>query len=369
MKFNRRKIARVKCIFLSLLVLVSITGSARAEESKTYETFDEGGCGVEIGVYPNSPISIDSEEFVLDFSHITSLPDNTISANTKASYVLTNISSEEVYTSIAVPEVIRVSKVSVVRNEIDSFDSGRTIEIEGVAKNGLIYVNSEISDLKKNSVYSTEREILSNVDYMLCFDEAFSRYAITSEVDSMFSDVDSNGTPLGETEEYYVVDEEGELCLCSVVYNLKFEPGESKLISVSSEIKAEMERATKYTKWGTTYTFSFVGEPLESFSDVEDVRISFLFPEGNILPIVECDAARFLDDDVWTIHFKGKFEGFSLVLGERLTESQINDIYTSFGPGKIIMNVIEVVTATVVIFAVYFIYLSIKKRKASGIGR
>lgn len=369
MIINRRTIKRLKCFLLCLMLGVSITASAGAEESKTYETFEEGGCGVEIGIYPGSGISMDSEELVVDFSHITSLPENTISAYTRASYVLTNISSEEIYTSIAVPEVLRVSKVSVNRSEIETFDSGRTMEINGVAQGGFIYVNSEISELKKDSVYKTEREILSNVDYMLCFDEAFSKYAITSEADSVISDVDTNGTPLGETEEYYVIDPEGELCLCSVVYNLKFEPGESKLISVNSEIKGEMERPTKYTTWGTTYTFSFVGDPLNSFSDVDDVRISMLFPENNILPIVECDAARFLDDDVWTIHFKGEGGSFSLVLGEVLTESEINDIYTSFGPGRIIMNVIEVVTATAIIFAVYFIFVSIKKRRNSGIGR
>ncbi len=369
MRLNLKSGERIKCIALCLMLIVSIFGSASAEESKSYKTFEEGGCGVEIGVYPDSMISMDSEELVVDLSHVTTIPDDTISAYTKATYVLTNISSNEVYTAIAVPEIIKVSKVNTDRSEIEQFESGRTVEINGVSKAGIIYVNSTIADLKKDSIYNSEREILSNTDYSLCFDEAFSKYAITSETDSITGDVDSNGTPLGEREECYVVDPNGELCLCSVVYNLKFAPGESKLITVSSEIKAEMERATKYTKWGTTYTLSFVGEPLNSFSNVDDVRVSFLLPENDLLPIVECDAARFLDDDVWTIHFKGEAGDFSIVLGEKLTESQIDDINTSYGAGRIILNVIEVVTATAVIFAVYFIFVSIKKRRASGIGR
>lgn len=367
----KKTVDRLVAVLMMLIVLsgLVIQPAKAAEKNKTYETFKEGTCCAEIGIVSENEISLDSEELILDYSHVKEPFGDLVTANTTANYILSNISSKEVYTSIAVPKLLKVKKVTINREEIESFESGESILVDGETVNGFIYVNSSMDKLRKDSVYETDREILSHVDYRVCFDEGFSMYAVTSEKESVNMESGESGAPLSDTVDYYVVSEDGELSLCSVIYNLKFIPGSSSVVTVTGSMSGEMSRATKYTEMGTTFSYSYVGENLESFYSVGDVKISFILPEGNILPLLECDAARYMENDVWTIHFKGSSSNFDFKLGEELTKEQINDIYTTFGPGKILINIVEVVTATVVVFSCYFLYYSVKKRKESGIGR
>lgn len=343
--------------------------TATEAEPGSYALFHEGTCGAEIGIVSDNVISLDSEELVFDFTGNEAPLGDIVTAVTKAEYVLTNISSKEVYTSVAVPELLRVKKVSVSKEEESDFYSGRSITADGAALNGLIYVNTTMDKLRQDSVYETDSEILSHVDYKVCFDEGFSMYALPSasgNIDKIYGNVQDTEN---ETTEYYVESGDGELCLCSVIYNLKFEPGESKTVLVEGSITGEMNRATKYTDKGTSYSYAFVGENLNRFYHVGDIRITFALPDGELLPLIECDAARYLDNDVWTVHLKGSGSNFSFTVGEILDEDQINDIYMSNGAGKILLIAAEFIGATLVILSGYYLYYSIKNRKKSGIGK
>ncbi|MGN0165381.1 MAG: hypothetical protein ACI39R_04300 [Lachnospiraceae bacterium] len=356
--------ARLLVVFLAITLSVS---PAYAEETPRYETFGQGTSGAEIGIMSDNEISLDSEELVFDFSSVKAPLGDEVSADIHASYVLTNTSSKEKYISIAVPRLIKVKKVTINREDEANFKSGQTILVDGEEADGLIYVNDTMERLRKNSIYDTDREILYYADYKVSFNEGFSLYG--KETDGALIPGKQSDAPLSETVDYYVEAEDGVLSLCSVIYNIKFEPGASRLIMVKSSMTGEMNRATVYTTMGTTYTFSYAGANINSFYNVGDVRITFILPDEDILPLLDCDTARFMDDNVWTVHFKGNGNNFSFTLGEELTKEQINDIYTAFGPGKIIINVVEVVAATIVIFSAYYIYYSVKKRKESGIGR
>lgn len=376
MKATDRKISvRILSVLMSVVMLTfSMISPAEAEtatkaEADTYATFMEGTCGAEIGIASDNVISLDSEELVFDFTGNKEPFGDEVMAVTKAEYVLTNTSSKEVTASIAVPELLRVKKVSVNRDEESAFASGRSIMVDGAAVNGLIYVNTTMDRLRKDSVYERDSEILSRVDYKVYFDEGFSMYARSSAADTVNKNYGIVQAPESETVDYYAESENGELCLCSVIYNLEFGPGESKTVRVEGSIAGEMNRATKYTDRGTSYSYAFVGENLNSFYHVGDIRIIFALPEGNSLPLIECDAARYLDNDVWTIHFKGGGNNFSFTVGEVLSKEEINDIYTSNGPGKILLTAAAFVGAALVILSGYYLYYSIKNRKKSGIGK
>lgn len=340
--------------------------NANHDSGKIYETYKEGTCGVEIGILSDNVIKLESESLVFDFSHVSAPLDDDLRAVTRANYVLTNTTSKEIRTSIAVPEILRLEKVTIEREEEDFFESGRSIMVDGESLNGLIFANTTIEKLRRDSVYDNFSEILSHVDYKVFFDEGFSLY---SEVLQEHSSGNASApTPENDTVNYYKVSDDGELYLCSVIYDLSFAPGESRTLEVTGSIMGEMNRATKYTDMGTSYSFTYVGDTLNSFYNIGEISITFALPEENLLPMLECDAPRYLNDDVWTIRYKGNTGNFTFTLGERLTKEQKNDIYTTFGPGRVLINVVEVFTATLVLVSGYYIFYSVKKRKESGIG-
>lgn len=366
-KINTVRALKKTAAFIMFFLLIVQT--AHAVDEKTYEIHKEGTCGAEIGIVTENCISLDSEELVIDFSHVIEPVGDEVKAGVNATYVLTNTSSEEVYTSIAVPKLVKVKKVTVERTEADGFVSGQTIMVDGEKINGLIYSNSTMEKLRKESVYDNDREILAHVDYKVCFDEAFSKYAVTDSSDAIIKETDSNGAPLSETIEYYIESDEGEFCLCSVVYNLHFAPNESKILTTTSDFTGEMSRVSRYTTEGTVFDFSYVGSNLNGFSHIEDVHITFILPDGDILPMIDCDAATYKENDYWTIHYKGDGVDFSFSLGEELTEDELNKIKTSHGSGKILTNIALAVGIMIVTSSALFICYSVKQRKESGIER
>ncbi len=327
-----------------------------------YRTHRDGTCGVEIGISSENKISLDSETLVFDFTEAAAPLGDEVNASVRASYVLTNASTKEENVSIAVPELLRLEKVTVKREEAQDFESGRSIIIDGKSVNGMIYANSKADKLLSDSVYDSMNETLASVDYNVFFEEGFSMYSYAASLEE-----NENNQPENDTADYYRESEEGELYLCSVIYNLNFEPGSSHSLEIESDILGEMNRATKYTDMGTSYTYLYIGENINSFYRVGDITVTFKLPESGILPMIECDAARYLDDGVWTVRYKGRGDNFSFTLGEKLTDEEITDVYTAFGKGKLIINAVEVVSATLVLVSAVYIGYTVKKRKESGI--
>jgi hypothetical protein len=343
--------------------------ASAAGAEKTYATSRDGTNVIEIGIDSDNVISLQSEKINYDFSAITEVLGDEVNCEIKRTYVLTNTSSKEVYVPIAVPELLKVEQVTVDDENKADFSSGCTIQVDGIEEEGLIYAASTVKKLKSTGIYDDFTDVLKHVDYSGYFTEAFTMYGITSETTSNTSGISSIGEiPESESKTYYQVSEEGEPTLCMVVYNLKFSANETHILHIQDTQTGDMSRPTKYSADGTTYTYELIGSNLNTFYNVGDIQITFTLPENNLLPILETSASRYLNDDVWTVHYVGEGKDFSVKLGTEITEDEINDINAESEVGRKFYNIISILGSFIIGASITFVIYTFRKRKQSGIG-
>jgi hypothetical protein len=340
-----------------------------AGAEKTYATAKDGTNVIEIGIDSNNVISLQSEKINYDFSAITEDLGDEVNCELKRTYVLTNTSSKDVFVPIAVPEILNVVQVTVDDDDKADFSSGCAIQIDGMEEEGLIYAASTVKKLKSTGIYDDFTDVLKHIDYSGYFTEAFTMYGITSDTISNTSGISSIGEiPESDSKTYYKVSEDGEPTLCMVVYNLKFSANETHILHLQDIQTGDMSRPTKYSAEGTTYTYELIGSNLNTFYNVGDIQITFTLAENNLLPILETSTSRYLNDDVWTVHYVGEGKDFSVKLGKEITEDKINDINAESVTGKRFYNIISIIGSIIIGASIAFVIYTFRKRKQSGIG-
>lgn len=356
---------KVKTVAVVLMLLSGLILTSCGKKDAEYKRKSEGNTVHELTIGSENSISVDNGNVVFDLTDAEyPFPDELV-CTVKKTFTLTNMSAAESYVPVARTMILKVSKVEADSESIKEFNSGSSIKVDGSDIMGLIYVNSTEKELIEKSVYDTLTETIENLDTKACYSEAAALYGITDK------DETENMIPgEGEKTALYIIDEEnGEPALCTVIYNLHFKEGESHVIVYEDEIIASMERPTVYSASGTTYEFSYLGEGINSFSNVGRISYIFNLPEKEGLPLISVDAAKFYDDGIWTVEVLGKGKNLCFKVGKQLTESEVADINSAFGIGRVLYNIVEVLTAALVIASAVYLTYSVKKRNQSGINK
>ncbi len=357
---KKSKVAAVMIILFCGLIMTSC-----GENDDKYKRKLEGNTVHDITAGNENNISVDSGNVVFDLADAKyPFPDELV-CKVKKTFTLTNMSAVESYVPVARTMVLNVVRIEIDSESIKEFKSGSSIYVDGNEVMGLIYVNSTEKKLLEKSVYDSALETIENIDTEACYSEAAALYGVNNE-----EETDNIIPGEGEKSGLYVIDEEnGEPSLCTVIYNLHFDEGESHVISYEDEITASMKRPTAYSVSGTTYEFSYIGEGINSFSNVGRISYVFNLPEDEKLPLISVDAAKFYNDGTWNVESLGKGKSFCFEVGKKLSESEVADINSAYGIGRILYNVVEVLTAAFVIASAAYLVYSIKRRNQSGISK
>ena len=341
-------------------------GTALAESSGKYIKKQDGGSGIEIGIGTDSMIVLDNENIAISFQKNGS---DELLAIVDSEYNLTNNESRRAYASIAVVKKLRVEAVGVPGAEEELFVSGEKLSVNDKELNGFIYPIDTQEKIVKKSAYKKYSDVLYHMEFSGYFDEAFARYGVTStEQHEKKLGEGLDGVPKRVEKQMWRVSETGEEKLCIMVYNLCFEPQESKLIKNTQKIQGSMERPTDISEKGTVFSFKYSGENLESFYNVKNIKASVNFDGVEEPESFKSEAPFYSDDGKPTLRFSGGDFRFEFSLGRELDKNEVYDIYAGEGYVRKILDAGAVIVTFIVVISAVFIVYSVKKRKKSGIG-
>jgi len=377
------KTARILSLLLVLVLTLTIMASARGgsayaasaatkatADAAGYPTFSDGTAFVELGISANNEIILENETMTVTFPNDKSAVEGEdLVATTHAEYELYNSDALTAYAAVAVVKVLKVEKVNLTAEEAAAFESGERIWAGDSLVNGLIYDVDTLEHIERDSAYQTQAEAMANLEYSAYLDEAFTKYGITSLSEHERATI-TTGKSVLETQpaDYWKVSENGEERLCIVVYNIEVPAMDSLILKVDNEVAGVMNRPTSYVTDGTNYTFYFTGSTLGSFFGVADEAYEFNLPDNEALGFISSDAPYYLNNNVYNARFKGEFSAFEFKIGTELTKEQIQEILAEHGSMKKIIKIIDIVCVILLIPAIAYIVVEIRKRRASGIG-
>ena len=356
---------RLSILICLSIIIALIPCRAGAEKSGSYVKKQDGTSGVEIGIASDSLVVLENEDISFSFEKNGS---DELVCVADSVYTITNSDSKRAYAALAVVRLLKVEEVGVPGSDEDIFVSGEKLSVGDKEMNGFIYPVETKEKIVKKSAYDTFSDALYHMEFSGYFDEAFARYGVAGTADHEKKLDEAGGVPKRVEKQMWRVSENGEEKLCVVVYNLSFEPGESKEIRNTQRILASMERPTDISEKGTIFTIKYNGNNLESFYNVRNVRAVLDFKDSALGDEFESKAPFYSDDGKPTLRFSNGDFGFSFSFGKDLSKDEIYDIYAGEGYVKKILDVAAVAVSFIVVISAAFIVYSVSKRKKSGIG-
>ena len=355
-----------KMLAVMLCLILCMSSFARAEDTPKLSKKHDGGAGVEIAFSSDSMIVLENEDIRLSFEKDGS---DEMTAIADSEYNIVNSEGKKAYAAVGVVRLLKVEEVGVTGAKEESFVSGEKLTVDDKEVNGFIYPIGDTAGIVKKSAYDNFSEALYHMEFSGYFDEAFARYGVDSlEKHEKRMNDGLDGVPRRVEKQMWRLSETGTEKLCIVVYNLKFEAGESKTVKNTQRIRASMERATDISEKGTVFSFRYTGQNLESFYNVKGVKAIVDYAGVPEPDSFNSKAPFYSDDGKPTLRFSnGNFE-FEFSFGKKLGKDEIYDIYASRGYVKKLLDVGAVAVSIIVVLSAGFIVYSVRKRKKSGIG-
>lgn len=346
------------------IVLVTSQALAAGKEEKTYSTEVDGTIYIDACITSGTEVVLESEDVTIDFTDIDNPDADDNYALYKAQYKLFNSGSSEVTIRFLKPEILRVKSVKLLDSEAESvkFLDKTTLMVDDKEVIGRIYAGDLVEDIVNKSNYSNKKDTFMHYNYDTFFMEAL--FAFGGDIDKYLAYKYDNML-VEQPDLYYYEHDGGEERLCAKVFEIKIPAGESVIINNTQKVKGQLSRPTKYSEKGGVYEFAYNIGGLKSFYSLGEMTFSLAPSEA--LPILDCDTARYLDNDVWTIKSKALARNFTLTLGNPLTEKEVADINKVHGRTNDIINYSSIVGYVFVIIAFLSSGLIIYRRRKSGI--
>jgi hypothetical protein len=145
--------------------------------------------------------------------------------------------------------------------------------------------------------------------------------------------------------------------LTIAVFDVEFEPGGTKDITVKSSIGGTMERPSGYSKRGIKYTYTYLSSPAKHWADFGTLKITVVPPADEGLVLAESSPELMLGED-----------GVYYAEAEGLPEENIYFVFAARDPGNfgipIFYTIVMILALTIAaLLAVALLVIRIRKKQ------